>query len=56
MACGTNGPEARTAQACGAGHKAAEEIKLENAEVVSPFPYHPGAIKYYKEKGLKMSF
>ncbi len=39
-----------------AGHKAAEEIKLENAEVVSPFPYHPGAIKYYKEKGLKMSF
>jgi len=38
-----------------AGHKAAAEIKLENAELVSPFPYHPGAIKYYKEKGLKIS-
>ncbi len=33
-------------------HKEAEHIKLENAAVGSPIPYHPGSIRYFKEKGL----
>jgi TRAP transporter TAXI family solute receptor len=33
-------------------HAAGREIKLENAAVGSPVPLHPGAIRYYKEKGL----
>lgn len=33
-------------------HVAGKEIKLENAAMGSPAPLHPGAIKYYKEKGL----
>jgi uncharacterized protein len=33
-------------------HSAGREIKLENAAVGSPVPLHPGAIRYYKEKGL----
>jgi len=33
-------------------HAAGKEIKLENAANGSPVPLHPGAIRYYKEKGL----
>jgi len=33
-------------------HKEAEHISLESAVVGSPIPYHPGAIRYYKEKGV----
>ena len=33
-------------------HVAGKEIKLEAAATGSPAPLHPGAIKYYKEKGL----
>jgi len=33
-------------------HVAGKEIKLENAANGSPVPLHPGAIRYYKEKGL----
>ena len=35
-------------------HKAAADIKLESQKPeASPVPWHPGAVKYYKEKGLK---
>jgi hypothetical protein len=33
-------------------HAAGREIKLENAASGSPVPLHPGAIRYYREKGL----
>src|SRR3954465_9307414 len=33
-------------------HIAGKEIKLETAATGSPVPLHPGAIRYYKEKGL----
>ena len=33
-------------------HVSGKEIKLENAAMGSPVPLHPGAIRYYKEKGL----
>jgi TRAP transporter TAXI family solute receptor len=33
-------------------HAAGKEIKLEAAASGSPVPLHPGAIRYYKEKGL----
>ena len=33
-------------------HVAGKEIKPETAAVGSPVPLHPGAIRYYKEKGL----
>ncbi|MEZ5870489.1 MAG: TAXI family TRAP transporter solute-binding subunit [Nitratireductor sp.] len=35
-----------------AAHKAAKQIKLENALNGMPVPLHPGAERYYKEKGL----
>jgi TRAP transporter TAXI family solute receptor len=35
-------------------HKAASEISLKNAVVGSPIPFHPGALRYYKEKGVKL--
>ncbi|NWG29967.1 MAG: TAXI family TRAP transporter solute-binding subunit [Rhodocyclaceae bacterium] len=35
-----------------AAHGAAKAIKLENAAVAPPAPLHPGAEKYYREKGL----
>ena len=35
-------------------HKAATEISLKNAVVGSPIPFHPGALRYYKEKGIKL--
>jgi len=33
-------------------HAAGKEIKLDKAAAGSPVPLHPGAIRYYKEKGL----
>jgi TRAP transporter TAXI family solute receptor len=33
-------------------HKVAEEITLKTAVVGSPIPFHDGAIKYFKEKGV----
>jgi TRAP transporter TAXI family solute receptor len=33
-------------------HVAGKEIKLEAAATGSPVPLHPGAIRYYREKGL----
>ncbi|MGQ9674866.1 MAG: TAXI family TRAP transporter solute-binding subunit [Chloroflexota bacterium] len=33
-------------------HKEAENLKLESAIVGSSVPFHPGAIKFYKEKGV----
>ena len=33
-------------------HAAGREIKLEAAASGSPVPLHPGAIRYYREKGL----
>jgi TRAP transporter TAXI family solute receptor len=35
-----------------AAHKAATAIKLETATAGMPVPLHPGAMRYYKEKGL----
>ncbi|MDX0767668.1 TAXI family TRAP transporter solute-binding subunit [Sinorhizobium medicae] len=35
-----------------AAHKAAESIRLEDATKGMPIPLHPGAERYYKEKGL----
>jgi TRAP transporter TAXI family solute receptor len=36
-------------------HKAASEITLKNAALGSPIPFHPGALRYYKEKGVKVA-
>jgi TRAP transporter TAXI family solute receptor len=35
-------------------HKAAQEITLKSAVLGSPVPFHPGALRYYKEKGVKV--
>jgi TRAP transporter TAXI family solute receptor len=36
-------------------HKEAENIKLENQKSgASPVPWHPGAVKYFAEKGIKL--
>ena len=35
-------------------HKAANEITLKSAVVGSPVPFHAGALRYYKEKGIKV--
>jgi len=36
-------------------HKEAENIKLENQKAsASPVPWHPGAVKYFAEKGIKL--
>jgi TRAP transporter TAXI family solute receptor len=36
-------------------HKEAENIKLEGQKkAASPIPWHPGAIKYFAEKGIKL--
>ena len=39
----------RTAQAA---HSAAKDIKLEDALKGMPVPMHPGAERYFKEKGV----
>ena len=37
-------------------HRSAEEFKLETQKAsATPVPYHPGAIKYFKEKGVKLN-
>jgi TRAP transporter TAXI family solute receptor len=37
-------------------HKEAENIKLENQKAAaSPIPWHPGAVKYFAEKGVKIN-
>jgi TRAP transporter TAXI family solute receptor len=35
-------------------HKAASEISLKSAVVGSPIPFHAGALRYFKEKGVKL--
>jgi TRAP-type uncharacterized transport system substrate-binding protein len=35
-----------------AAHAAAKSVKLEDAAKSPPVPIHPGAAKYYKEKGI----
>ena len=35
-----------------AGHNAAKAISLDNATAGAPAPLHPGAERFYKEKGL----
>jgi TRAP transporter TAXI family solute receptor len=35
-------------------HKAAADITLKNAFIGSPIPFHPGALRYYKEKGVRV--
>ena len=37
-------------------HKEAENFKLENQKAsATPVPFHPGAIKYFREKGVKLN-
>jgi TRAP transporter TAXI family solute receptor len=37
-------------------HKEAENFKLENQKTTaSPLPWHPGALKFYAEKGVKIN-
>jgi len=35
-------------------HKEADHISVQHAAVGSPIPYHPGAIRYFKEKGVSI--
>ncbi len=35
-------------------HSEAKNLTLENAVIKSPVPYHPGAVKFFKEKGVRM--
>ena len=37
-------------------HKEAENIRLENQKyAASPIPFHPGALKFFAEKGVKLN-
>jgi TRAP transporter TAXI family solute receptor len=37
-------------------HKEAANFKLENQKSeASPIPFHPGAVKYFAEKGIKLN-
>jgi TRAP transporter TAXI family solute receptor len=38
-----------------AGHSAAKETVIENVNRNAFLPFHPGAVKYYQEKGIKLS-
>ncbi|SMF52164.1 hypothetical protein SAMN02982917_2880 [Azospirillum oryzae] len=38
--------------ALAAAHVAAKQIKFDKSATQSPVPFHPGAVKFYKEKGL----
>ena len=42
----------RTAVGAGNSHSAGREIKLEHATEGLPIPLHPGAERFYREKGL----
>lgn len=35
-------------------HSEARELTLQNAVIKTVVPYHPGAIRFFKEKGVKM--
>jgi len=35
-------------------HQAAKEITLKSGVAGSPIPFHPGALRYYKEKNIKL--
>lgn len=35
-------------------HKDAEHISLDSQRIGSPIPFHPGALKYFAEKGVKV--
>jgi TRAP transporter TAXI family solute receptor len=35
-------------------HKQAKELTIENAVIKTVVPYHPGAVKFFKERGAKM--
>ncbi len=35
-------------------HSEAKALTLESAVIKTVVPYHPGAIKFFKEKGVKM--
>jgi TRAP transporter TAXI family solute receptor len=36
-------------------HKEAENFKLENQkQAATPIPFHPGAVRYFKERGVKL--
>jgi TRAP transporter TAXI family solute receptor len=36
-------------------HKEAENFRLENQkQEASPIPWHPGAVRYFSEKGIKL--
>jgi uncharacterized protein len=39
-------------------HKEAENFKLENQKSAAAggIPWHPGAVRYYKEKGIKLDY
>ena len=37
-------------------HKEAINFKLDNQkQAATPIPFHPGALKYYAEKGIKVN-
>jgi TRAP transporter TAXI family solute receptor len=36
-------------------HKEAEHIELKSQPIGSPIPFHPGAKKYFEEKGIKVN-
>jgi TRAP-type uncharacterized transport system substrate-binding protein len=37
-------------------HKEALNFKLDNQkQAATPIPFHPGALKYYAEKGIKVN-
>lgn len=36
-----------------AAHSSAKAIKLDKNTIISPVPIHPGALRYYKEKGIE---
>jgi TRAP-type uncharacterized transport system substrate-binding protein len=35
-------------------HSEAKALTLQDAVIKTVVPYHPGAIKFFKEKGIKM--
>jgi TRAP-type uncharacterized transport system substrate-binding protein len=36
-------------------HKEAENFRLENQKAsASPIPFHPGAVKYFEERGVRI--